>query len=173
MANHTQPAPKRRTGRKILLGTLGVFVLLVVVIGVSGGGDTKDTAAPSTTAPISAAPFVPPTYVQPAPVAAPMVVEPVGTTAQRNAADKAESYLAYAAFSRTGLVKQLEFEGFSTTDATYAVDHITVDWTEQADKKAQSYMSYSSFSRGGLIKQLEFEGFTKDQAAHGATSVGL
>ena len=176
MANHTQPAPKRRTGRKILLGTLGVFVLLVVMIGAtnSGGDKGTTTAATPTTTPV-AAPVAVPTYVAPAPAPAPVAVEeaPKGTTAQRNAVDKAESYLSYSAFSRSGLIKQLAFEGFSNADATYAVDNITVDWTEQADKKAASYMSYSSFSRSGLIKQLEFEGFSSAQAAHGATSVGL
>jgi hypothetical protein len=95
------------------------------------------------------------------------------TTSQANAVRKAEDYLSYTAFSRTGLIKQLQFEKFSTADATYAVDHITVDWTEQADKKAADYMSYQAFSRDGLIKQLEFEGFTPAQAAHGAKSVGL
>ncbi|WP_103382126.1 Ltp family lipoprotein [Pseudonocardia dioxanivorans] len=95
------------------------------------------------------------------------------TTSQANAVRKAESYLAFTAFSRKGLIKQLQYEKFSTADATYAVDHITVDWNEQADKKAESYMSFSAFSRDGLIKQLEYEGFTPAQAAHGAKSVGL
>lgn len=107
----------------------------------------------------------------PAPAAAPAV--PSATTSQSNAVDKAESYLSFAAFSRTGLIKQLKFEQFSTADATYAVDHVTVDWTVQADLKAKSYMEVTSFSRGGLIKQLKFEGFTQAQAEHGAKSVGL
>lgn len=98
---------------------------------------------------------------------------PAMTTSQANAVRKAESYLAYQAFSRTGLIKQLQYEGFSAADATYAVDHVTVDWTEQADKKAAEYMRYQAFSRSGLIKQLQYEGFTADQAAHGAKSVGL
>src|SRR5690606_23693306 len=34
------------------------------------------------------------------------------TSAQRNAVRKAESYLEYSAFSESGLVTQLEFEGF-------------------------------------------------------------
>ena len=85
----------------------------------------------------------------------------------------AESYLDYTAFSRSGLVKQLVFEGFSAADAEYAVSHITVDWTAQADASAKAYMAYSSFSRKSLIAQLVFEGFTQEQAAHGATSVGL
>jgi hypothetical protein len=92
---------------------------------------------------------------------------------QRNAVRSAGSYLRVSSFSRTGLIKQLEFEGFSNADATYAVDHVTVDWTEQADKSAKSYMDISSFSRSGLINQLKFEGFTQAQAEHGATSVGL
>ncbi len=35
---------------------------------------------------------------------------------------KAESYIEYTAFSRTGLIKQLKYEGFSTKDSTFAVD---------------------------------------------------
>lgn len=95
------------------------------------------------------------------------------TVSQENALDKAESYLSFAAFSRSGLIKQLEFEGFSTADATFAVDTVTVDWMVQAEKKAESYMEFSSFSRSSLINQLEFEGFTSEQAEHGANFVGL
>jgi hypothetical protein len=132
-------------------------------------------ATPTPTAPTPPRATAPPTRA-PAPVAAAPAAQqaaPAGSVAQRNAVDKADSYLDYTAFSRTGLIKQLEFEGFSKADSTYAVDHIAVDWTEQADKKARSYMDYTSFSRSGLIKQLQFEGFTAEQAAHGATSVGL
>ncbi|MBW0119566.1 Ltp family lipoprotein, partial [Pseudonocardia abyssalis] len=79
----------------------------------------------------------------------------------------------FMAFSRSGLIKQLEFEGFSTADATFAVDTVDVDWMVQAEKSAQSYLDFTSFSRSGLIDQLEFEGFTSEQARHGADSVGL
>lgn len=95
------------------------------------------------------------------------------TVAQQNAARKAESYLDLQGFSRSGLIKQLKFEKFSTKDATVAVDSIKVNWNEQAAKKAQAYMDTQGFSRDGLIKQLKFEGFTQAQAAHGAKSVGL
>ena len=95
------------------------------------------------------------------------------TTAQKNAVRKANSYISMTGFSRSGLIKQLEFEKFSTEDATYAVDKISPDWNEQAAKKAKSYQDLSGFSRDGLIKQLEFEGFTTAQAAYGADSVGL
>ena len=91
---------------------------------------------------------------------------------QLNAIGSAKSYLDYTAFSRTGLIKQLEFEGFSTEDATFAVDNVDVDWMEQAAKAAQNYLDFSSFSKQGLIDQLEFEGFTSDQAAYGVSAVG-
>ncbi|WP_329604319.1 Ltp family lipoprotein [Mycolicibacterium fortuitum] len=56
-------------------------------------------------------------------------LEPVSTTvSQRNAVRTAKSYLSYTAFSRKGLIQQLEYEGFSTVDATFAVDSIAVDW---------------------------------------------
>jgi len=51
---------------------------------------------------------------------------------------------------------QLEFEGFSTEDATYGVDAQNADWFQQAVLSAESYLEYSSFSRSELISQLEF-----------------
>ena len=90
------------------------------------------------------------------------------TAAMENAIGAAESYLDYSAFSRSGLIGQLEFEGYETADATFAVDYVKVDWTEQAVKSAKSYLDYSSFSLEGLIGQLQFEGFTYEQAAYGA-----
>jgi hypothetical protein len=96
-----------------------------------------------------------------------------GTVSQRNALRKADSYLDYTAFSRPGLIHQLEFEKYSTEDATWAVDRVTVDWNEQAAKKAKSYLEYTSFSRSGLVDQLLFEGFTPEQAEYGASTTGL
>ncbi|WP_341961966.1 Ltp family lipoprotein [Planococcus maritimus] len=40
------------------------------------------------------------------------------------AVKKAQEYLDYTPFSRSGLIEQLEFEGFSNGDAVYAVDAI-------------------------------------------------
>ncbi|WP_430297756.1 Ltp family lipoprotein [Sinomonas sp. B1-1] len=96
-----------------------------------------------------------------------------GTISQQNALRKAKSYLDYSAFSRTGLIGQLEFEKYSTADATWAVDHVTVDWNEQAAKKAKDYLKFTSFSHSGLVDQLIFEGFTPEQAEYGATKTGL
>ncbi|UHJ57085.1 Ltp family lipoprotein [Mycolicibacterium fortuitum] len=104
----------------------------------------------------------------------PMIpLEPASTVSQRNAVRTAKDYLDYTAFSREGLIKQLEYDDFSTADATFAVDHITVDWNVQAAKAAKAYLDYAGFSRGGLIDQLEYDGFTPAQAAYGATAAGL
>lgn len=86
---------------------------------------------------------------------------------ERNALEKAHSYLNYSAFSYSGLIDQLKYEGYSDSEAKYAVDNCGADWYEQAVKKAQQYLEYSSFSRDGLQDQLEYEGFTTDQAAYG------
>jgi len=95
------------------------------------------------------------------------------TVSQKNALNKAKSYLSYTAFSHDGLVDQLVYEQFSVADATYGADNVGANWNEQAAKKAKDYMSHSSFSHGGLIDQLEYEKFTPDQATYGANSVGL
>ena len=94
------------------------------------------------------------------------------TTGQRNAVRKAESYLSFMAFSRTGLIDQLEFEGFSTSDSTFAVDYLDINWNRQAAEKAASYLEFMAFSRQGLIDQLLFEGFTQSQAEYGVSQNG-
>lgn len=96
-----------------------------------------------------------------------------GTLSQQNALRAAGSYLEYTAFSRKGLISQLEFEDYSTKDATWAVERVTVDWNEQAAKSAKSYLEYTAFSRSGLVDQLVFEGYTAKQAEYGVSKTGL
>lgn len=97
---------------------------------------------------------------------------PSVSVSKQNALKKAQSYLSHSAFSRKGLIEQLEYEKYSNEDATYAVDNVGTDWNAQALKKTQSYLSHSAFSRKGLIEQLEYEGFTSDQANYGVNNVG-
>ena len=96
-----------------------------------------------------------------------------GTVSQQNALRSAQNYLEYTSFSRTGLIDQLEYEGFSTEDAAWGVDRVTVDWNEQAATSANSYLEYTSFSRSGLVEQLIYEGFTPAQAEYGVSQTGL
>lgn len=98
---------------------------------------------------------------------------PKATTSQQNAVKSAETYLDTTAFSKSGLVEQLKFDGYSKADAKYAANHVDVDWNEQAAKSAETYLDTMGFSRSGLIEQLEFDGYTKEQAKHGADAVGL
>lgn len=99
-------------------------------------------------------------------------VKPKLTLPQQNAVGKAQSYLKYQAFSRSGLIKQLEFEGYSTDDATFGADYIAADWNAQAGAKAKSYLEYQSFSRDGLYDQLIYEGFSDAEANAGLAAVG-
>lgn len=127
---------------------------------------TTARARPTTTAP---RPTTPP------PTAPPTTADPFAgeSVSQRNARRKAADYLQFSAFSRSGLIKQLEYEGFSQADSTYGVDSLNADWMEQAALKAKDYMEFSAFSRSGLIEQLKYEGFSQAEAEHGADSVGL
>ena len=130
----------------------------------------ESTDPPATEAPTTEAPTtVPPTTAPPttaAPTTAPPPAEPPQTAQARR---KAQDYIDYSGFSRSGLIDQLEFEGFPTDAATVAVDSLSIDWYEQAVRKAQDYIEYSAFSHSGLVDQLEFEGFSPDEAEHGAT----
>lgn len=94
------------------------------------------------------------------------------TIGQKNALKTGKDYLRTMSFSYTGLIKQLEYEGYSKEDATYGADNCGADWNEQAAKMAKEYMDTMSFSRSGLISQLKYEGFTNAQAEYGASAVG-
>ena len=122
---------------------------------------TGEMQAPATTE----APAPPPPPTEPP--------APAETVSQANARRKAESYLDFMAFSASGLIEQLEYEGFTTEDASYAVFVIDVDWNEQAAKKAASYLDFMGFSHSGLVEQLIFEGFTPEQAEYGVSTTGL
>lgn len=99
-------------------------------------------------------------------------IEENATVGQRNALASARNYLSFTAFSYSGLIDQLEFEGYTTEEATFAADNCGADWFEQAAKSAQQYLEFTSFSREGLIDQLLYEGFTYEQAEYGVTAVG-
>lgn len=105
--------------------------------------------------------------------------KPEYTASQENAIASAVDYLDYSAFSRVGLIDQLSSkygDGFPKADAVFAVNHIKVDWNQQAAASAKDYLDYSSFSRQGLIDQLESEygdQYTHAQAVYGVNQTGL
>lgn len=181
--DYRQPKKKIRTPLWVTI-VAGVGALLLGVA-IGGGGRSDNSRIASLESQVedlqeenaelrdqtSAAPQGSET-VDPAETEAPEPAGPTLTLSQRQAIGQAESYLDYTAFSRSGLIGQLEYEGFSTEDATFAVDNIEVDWNAQAAASAQSYLDYSSFSRSGLIDQLLYEGFTPEQAEYGVTAVG-
>lgn len=95
------------------------------------------------------------------------------TASQQNAIDEAQNYLQTMAFSRSGLIQQLEFEGYSASDSTFAVDHSGANWNTEAVAKAKEYLQTMPFSHSGLVAQLEFEGFSVAQAEYGVKGAGL
>lgn len=113
-----------------------------------------------------------PAYTEPEPEYENDYVQDTATMGERNALKKAQDYLDFTAFSYTGLIDQLEFEGYTYQEALYGVDNCGADWNEQAAKKAAQYLEFMAFSRQGLIEQLEYEGFTHEQAVYGVTQNG-
>ena len=149
---------------------MAVVVVLLSVAGCSSDAPNTDapvvTDAPNTDAPNTDAPNTDAPVVTDAPA-------PSETIGQENARESAQSYLDSQAFSRTGLIDQLLFEGFSQADAEYGTDSMKADWNQQAALSAQSYLDSQAFSRTGLIDQLLFEGFSQAEAEYGVNAVGL
>ena len=100
------------------------------------------------------------------------------TGPQKNAIRSAEQYLNISGFSREGLIQQLSSSsgsGYEVADATFAVDSLNVDWSEQAARSAKQYLEISGFSCSGLIEQLSSSAgnsYTVDQATYGAKQAG-
>ena len=171
--------------KKIGLWVLGAFVVLGVlgaVFGEDEESEPESTAPTTTTEPdrepeltATTAPTVttePEREPEPTATTAPTTTTVAESVGERNARESAADYLEYSSFSRSGLIGQLEFEGFTPAQAEYGVDAVDADWNEQAALSAADYLEYSSFSRSGLIGQLEFEGFTPAQAEYGVDAVG-
>lgn len=95
------------------------------------------------------------------------------TLGQSNALKSAQAYLDnVGGFSESGLRDQLEFEGFSSSEIDYAIEHCGANWNEQCTECAQDYLDSMSMSRSELYDQLEYEGFTSSQIAYGLAAVG-
>jgi hypothetical protein len=95
------------------------------------------------------------------------------TTNPTQAVRAAKEYLQVEAFSLKGLIRQLKYDGFSTSDATYGASHSGANWMRQAVKAAKAYLEIQAFSFSGMVAQLQFDGFTHAQAVHGARAAGL
>jgi len=149
-----------------------VVILFIAILASGGSNDKESVAKPE------AAVEAPDVVVAEAPEEATKTTETrpevtdSATLGEKNAAKSALDYLAFTAFSYSGLVKQLEFEGFTHAEAVYGVDRCGADWNEQAAKSALNYLSFMSFSYSGLVKQLEFEGYTNKEAVYGVDKCG-
>lgn len=94
------------------------------------------------------------------------------TLGEQNALKRAKEYLNYSSFSYDGLVEQLEFEGYTHSEAVYAADNCGANWNSQASDKAKEYLKYSAFSYNGLVEQLEFEGYSHSDAIDAVNNCG-
>ena len=189
-----QPPRKSHLTRNIVLSAAGAVVAIIVIAAVasSGNGSWGSPSSNSSYNPGNlalgsspAAQQVLPQYTDPngqncaradegpngyCPGDSPNPPPQQYTASQQSAIQRAQDNLSSGEhFSYQGLIDQLEFDKFSADEAAFAVNHITVDWNQQAAGKAQDYMnSIGGFSCGSLVSQLEFDKFTPAQAQYGA-----
>ena len=101
------------------------------------------------------------------------------TVAQQQAVDAASGYLSEGqGFSDQGLLQQLTSSagnGFSESDAEFAINDLNPNWDAQAVDSAGDYLSEGEgFSEQGLLQQLTSSagaGFTEAQAEYAITSL--
>lgn len=180
-----RPPSKKPNRWHWIAGGVGAVIALIAIscCGGGNGDEPKDLAKEQVSLlAVQALPGTPGSGAKPPAVSSRMLDGKVGIGAnepplspasQQNAVRAAREYLGTMAFSRSGLIKQLQYDGYVSEDATYAVDIIAVDWNAQAAKAAREYLGVGSFSYIGLVKQLQYDGFTSAQAQFGATAAGL
>jgi Host cell surface-exposed lipoprotein len=143
--------PKRALCGKKRSLALAIFGLIIVAAANSGSG----VATPSRTT--SSGSSVP----------------------EQNAIRAAKDYLRTGAFSKQGLIDQLDSsygDGYSVSVATAAVNSLNVNWYAEAVRSARDYLRNESFSCQGIIQQLSSsfgDKYTLAQARYAARKVGL
>ncbi len=94
------------------------------------------------------------------------------TTSELNALKKAQSYSDNMHMSKKRLYEQLTSsygEGFTASEAQYAIDHVQADWNYNALQKAKSYQSSMNMSKNRIYQQLTSpygENFTTSEAQY-------
>jgi hypothetical protein len=95
------------------------------------------------------------------------------TVSQQQAVDAAREYLTEGeGFSYEGLLQQLTSSagnGFSKSDAQFAIGHLNPDWDQQAVEAAKGYLTEGGFSQSSMTQQLTSSygsGFTQAQAEY-------
>lgn len=166
--------------RQILTTALVIATAVVMLSGCSSSGtsgNAANTAGPSGVID-TASQALDTTAAAPATTTAPAA--PQYTVSQQNAITSAKAYLDQGGgFSKAGLIQQLTSkagEGFKLADAQFALDHIKVNYDQQAVLSAKAYMQQGGFSRSSLIEQLTSsagEQYTLAQAKYAADQVGL
>jgi hypothetical protein len=172
-------APKKSTGRKVGMGCLVIIAVMfaLAILGAIVGPEKTGNGSPQADSGSTSG-----AYSADRPVSAASdesdSTDTRLTGPQKNAVRSAEQYLSISGFSRAGLIDQLSSSagnGYSVSDATVAVDSLSVDWNENAARSAKQYLDISGFSCAGMIEQLSSRAgnkYTKSQATYGAHQAG-
>jgi len=178
-----QPRRKSWPARhKVLTVLIGFGALVVVIIAATSASNKPATMASDTGAASSSASPSAVVSSAPASSARSTPAAPAGpsmTGAQQQAVDAATGYLSDGqGFSQQGLLSQLTSSagnGFSQSDAEFAINYLNPNWDQQAVDAANGYLSSGQgFSEQGLLQQLTSSagsGFTQSQAEYAINSV--
>jgi hypothetical protein len=174
---------KKGIGCLVLIGLAVIFGIVGAVGSHSSSNTPAASAAASSSIPVNTSTAVPtgtmsapatPASSAPATPASSAPAGPSMTTAQQQAVDAAKGYLSEGqGFSEQGLLSQLTSSagnGFSKSDAEFAINYLHPNWDQQAVNAAKGYLSVGQgFSEQGLLQQLTSSagsGFTQAQAEY-------
>lgn len=178
----SQPAaPKKKNWflRHKILTALPAVVVLGIIGAAASGSSKKNSSNSNASAPLGGSATMAPTTQTH--TTKPSKSKPSLTGPQQQAIESATNYLSEGqGFSRSGMIKQLSSSygsGFPKAVAVFAVNHLNVNWDQQAVVAAKGYKATGGgFSCSGMIQQLSSSygsGFTHAQAVYGAKRAGV
>jgi hypothetical protein len=142
--------------KKLAIAIFGGLLVVGITAGckstTSATGQT--TSAPASAATTTSAPALAKASATPAPPTTPAM-----TASQQQAVDTAQNYLSDSqGFSYNSLLQQLTSsygDGYSQSDAKFAIRYLHPDWNAQAVIAAKNYLSDGQgFSKASLLQQL-------------------
>ena len=93
---------------------------------------------------------------------------------QLQAIQTAKDYLDTMHLSQTELLQMLTVEDINLEDAEFAIEHLDIDWNQEARKKAKEYCKHKiGFSKEKLKAQLLFDHFTEEEANFAVSHINV
>ena len=92
---------------------------------------------------------------------------------KENVLIRAREFIQEKAYSRRGLINALKVSGYTSINAIFAADNISVDWSAQAVRAVKEYRQKANLSKANLKNVLVRDGFSDQDIEYALKECGI